>query len=214
MTQLKKKICGHAPSGTSHTNRHTGCWLVNAITAESLNQQQPNSVNGNYLGKFSLGLKIGSMDPPLLVPPIQIDKSGRLDVKQDNSRKPFLITINICQQPQLRKAYDILENIFYGRAPSGTSHTNRHIGRQLFNAITAENFNRSQQNFSSGYCLSKFRSALKMGFLAKPLLVPPTQICKSGRLAGKQDNSEKTYFPKNFQNYFFFAFFLYCLQKN
>ena len=99
MTQLKKKFCGHAPSGSYHTNPHTGYWLVNAITAENLNQSQSNFVSVHYFSQLRLGLKMGFLATPLLVPPIQIDKSGRLVVKQDKCRKPFPIATKICQSP-------------------------------------------------------------------------------------------------------------------
>ena len=81
-------------------------WLVNTITGVKLNRFQPNFVSGHYLSKLSLGLKMGFVAPPLLVPPIQIDKNGRLVVKRDKSRKPFPIATKICQCPLLIKAYD------------------------------------------------------------------------------------------------------------
>ena len=74
-------------------------WLVNTITGVNLTRFQPNFISGHYLSKESLGLKMGFVAPPLLVPPIQIDKSGRLVVKQDKCRKPFPIATKICQSP-------------------------------------------------------------------------------------------------------------------
>ena len=108
-----------------------------------------------------------------------------------------------------------LKNFFCGHAPSGTSHTNRHTGCWLVNAITAENLNQSQSNFVSVHFFSQLSLGLKMGFLATNFLVPATQFDKSGRLAGKQDNSEKKHiFQRIFRINFFFILFFYCLQKN
>ena len=87
-------------------------WMVNAITAANINRFQTNFVSRHYFSKLSLGLKMGIAAPPILVPPIQIEKSGRLVIKQDNSRKSFPIATKICQYPWLIKPYDTVEKKF------------------------------------------------------------------------------------------------------